>query len=157
LSNLRYCPYCGNQIPLDAAYCPYCGGSVTPVSPMPSMKIPTPLPSTTEAQRRPLGVIFLILLMAFRGVFSLVLGMIWIVAALIYFVAVYGLWRMKAWGAWLTAVLSVVGIIYNTLVLFSHIILDYGFEIMIFLIYIPAIIVDLIVLVYLYSVWRSFK
>ncbi|MBS7644253.1 zinc-ribbon domain-containing protein [Candidatus Bathyarchaeota archaeon] len=157
MSNFRYCPYCGNQIPLDATYCPYCGGTVTPISLTPSPRTPTLPPSATEARKRPLGVIFLILLMALRGVFSLFLGMIWIIAALIYFIAVYGLWRMKGWGGWLTAVLSIVGIIYNTLVLFSHIILSYAFETTIVLIYIPAIVLDLIVLVYLYSIWKLFK
>jgi uncharacterized membrane protein (DUF2068 family) len=99
----------------------------------------------------------LTLLMVLRGVFSLFFGMIWIIVALIYFVAVYGLWRMKAWGAWLTAVISVVGIIYNTLILFSEIILGHGLERIILSIYSPAIIVDVIALVYLYTIWRFFK
>ena len=161
LSDSRYCPYCGSQISLDAASCPYCGGSVTPISSMPSTRSepsPPPIPpSIPEAQGRPLGVIFLTLLMILRGVFSLFLGMIWIIAALIYFVAVYGLWRMKAWAAWLAAVTSVVGIIYNTLILFSEIILGHGFEGTILSVYSPTIIVDVIALVYLYTVWRLFK
>jgi len=161
LSDSRYCPYCGSQISLDAAYCPYCGGSVTPISSMPSTRSepsPPPIPpSIPEAQGRPLGVIFLTLLMVLRGVFSLFLGMVWIIAALIYFVAVYGLWRMKAWGAWLAAVISVVGIIYNSLILFSEVILEHGFERIILSVYSPAIIVDVIALVYLYTVWRLFR
>jgi hypothetical protein len=160
LSDSRYCPYCGSQISLDAAYCPYCGGRVTPILPMPSTEpLPSPplIPQSVIEVQRPVGVVFLILLMVLRGVFSLFLGMIWIIAAIIYFVAVYGLWRMKAWGAWLAAVISIVGIIYDSLILFSEIILGHGFESIILSIYSPAIIVDAIALVYLYTVWRLFK
>lgn len=125
-----FCTRCGTQIEAGSVFCSNCGERV--VTRSPSLAV--------SPQKRPLGLVLVVIFTAFSGVLELLLGTggllasglpvpVWISFLAILFIllgvldlaACYGLWSFQKWGLTLAIVLYIASIPLSILLMITPI------------------------------------